>query len=55
MNLNYNNNQAMINTTAIICVYNEEKTIKEVVSIVFNYLFDEVIGFCTNHSSENES
>jgi len=30
-------------TTAIICVYNEEKTIKDVVSKVCNYFFDEVI------------
>jgi len=30
-------------TTAIICVYNEEKTIKEVLSIVCDYFFDEVI------------
>jgi len=29
--------------TAIICVYNEEKTIKDVVSIVCNYIFNEVI------------
>ena len=29
--------------SAIICVYNEEKTIKEVLSIVCNYFFDEVI------------
>ena len=30
-------------TSAVICVYNEEKTIKEVVSIVCDYFFDEVI------------
>ena len=29
--------------TAIICVYNEEKTIKDVVSTVCDYFFDEVI------------
>ena len=29
--------------TAIICIYNEEKTIKEVLSIVCDYFFDEVI------------
>ncbi len=29
--------------TAIICVYNEEKTIKSVVSTVCDYFFDEVI------------
>jgi len=30
-------------TTAIICAYNEEKTIKEVLSIVCDHFFDEVI------------
>ncbi len=29
--------------SAIVCVYNEEKTIKDVVSIVCDYFFDEVI------------
>lgn len=29
--------------SAIICVYNEEKTIKDVVSIVCDYFFDEVV------------
>ena len=29
--------------SVIICVYNEEKTIKDVVSIVCDYFFDEVI------------
>ena len=33
----------MKKTTAIICVYNEENTVKEVVSIVADYFFDEVI------------
>jgi glycosyltransferase involved in cell wall biosynthesis len=33
----------MKKTTAIICVYNEEKTIKDVVSVVCDYFFDEVI------------
>ena len=33
----------MKKTTAIICVFNEEKTIKEVVSIVCDYFFDEVV------------
>ncbi len=30
-------------TSAIICVYNEEKTIKDVISVVCDYFFDEVI------------
>ncbi len=30
-------------TTAIICVYNEEETIKEVINVVTDYFFDEVI------------
>ena len=30
-------------TTAIICVYNEENTVKNVVTQVSNYSFDEVI------------
>ncbi len=29
--------------SAIICVYNEEKTIKDVVSVVCDYFFDEVV------------
>ena len=29
--------------SAIICIYNEEKTIKDIVSIVRDYFFDEVI------------
>ncbi|HSV88089.1 MAG TPA: glycosyltransferase family 2 protein [Bacteroidales bacterium] len=33
----------MIKISAIICVYNEEKTVKEVVTTVCDYFFDEVI------------
>mgnify|MGYP001221280942 CR=1 FL=1 len=33
----------MKNISAIICAYNEEKTIKEVVTTVCDYFFDEVI------------
>jgi len=33
----------MKNISAIICTYNEEKTIKEVVTTVCDYFFDEVI------------
>ena len=33
----------MTKLSAIICIYNEEKTIKDVVSIVCDYFFDEVI------------
>lgn len=29
--------------SAIICAYNEEKTVKEVVTTVYDYFFDEVI------------
>ncbi len=32
-----------MNITAIICVYNEENTIEDVVTQVSNYSFDEVI------------
>lgn len=33
----------MNKTTAIICAYNEEKTIEEVATVVADYFFDEVI------------
>ncbi len=33
----------MMKTTAIICVYNEEETIKEVINIVTDFFFNEVI------------
>jgi len=43
----------MKKTTAIICVYNEEKTIKDVVSKVYDYFFDEV--FVVNDGSTDKT
>jgi len=39
--------------SAIICVYNEEKTIKDVVSVVCDYFFDEV--FVVNDGSTDKT
>jgi len=40
-------------TTAIICVYNEEETVKEVINVVTDYFFDEVI--VVNDGSEDKT
>ncbi|MCD4714397.1 MAG: glycosyltransferase family 2 protein, partial [Clostridiales bacterium] len=45
----------MKNITAIICTYNEESTIKEVVTKVSDYFFDEVIVVNDGSTDKSDS